>query len=77
MQGKVFGGDNGFTWVGAYSVNEQLLKARVRVRNFDTDIKSVLGVEGRLRHAFLGDTRWNVDCRHANDCEPTTAHPRH
>jgi hypothetical protein len=34
-QGKIFGGDNGFTWVGTYSVSGQMLKARVRVHNFE------------------------------------------
>jgi hypothetical protein len=54
MHGKIFGGDNGFTWVGVYSLNDQLLKARVRVHNFDTDIKSVLGVDGDYDMHFSG-----------------------
>ena len=54
MNGKVFGGDSGFTWVGVYTVNDRLLKARVRVHNFDTDIKSVLGVEGDYDMHFSG-----------------------
>ena len=46
INGKVFGGDNGFTWVGSYNVRDQLLKARVRVHNFDPDIKSILALDG-------------------------------
>jgi T3SS negative regulator,GrlR len=53
-QGKVFGGDSGFSWVGTYSVNDGLLKARVHVHNFDPEIKSVLGVDGDYDMHFSG-----------------------
>jgi T3SS negative regulator,GrlR len=46
INGKIFGGDSGFSWVGTYRADERLLKARVQVHNFDTDVKSVLGIEG-------------------------------
>lgn len=46
INGKVFGGDSGFTWVGSYTVRDQLIKARVLVHHFDPDIQSILGLEG-------------------------------
>lgn len=46
INGKIFGGDNGFTWVGTYTEGDRLMKGRVHVHNFDPDIKSVLGVPG-------------------------------
>jgi hypothetical protein len=52
--GKVYGGDNAFTWVGTYTVNDQILKGRVRVHNFDPEIKSVLGVDGDYDMHFSG-----------------------
>jgi hypothetical protein len=46
INGKVFGGDSGFTWVGSYTARDRLIKARVRVHHFDPDIQSILGLEG-------------------------------
>jgi hypothetical protein len=55
--GKIHGGDNGFTWVGVYTITDRLVKARVHVHNFDSDIKSVMGLEGDYDMHFSG----NVD----------------
>ena len=55
INGKVFGGDNGFTWVGTYTADERLIKGRVHVHNFDPDIKSVLGVPGDYDMYFSGN----------------------
>jgi len=52
--GKVYGGDSGFAWVGTYSVSNNIIRARVRVHNFDHDIKSVLGLEGDYDMHFSG-----------------------
>jgi T3SS negative regulator,GrlR len=52
--GRIFGGDNAFTWVGTYSVTNTALKGRVRVHNFDPEIKSVLGVDGDYDMHFSG-----------------------
>ena len=41
-KGKIFGGDNGFTWVGTYAGDDRLIKGRVNVHNFDPDIQSIL-----------------------------------
>ena len=55
--GKVFGGDNGFTWVGTYEVNDRLLKGRVNVHNFDPAIVSILGVPGDYDLHFSGNIK--------------------
>jgi hypothetical protein len=60
LRGKIFGGDNGFTWVGTYSESGHVLKGRVRVHNFDSDIKSVLGVDGDYDMHFSGTLSGDV-----------------
>ena len=55
IKGKVFGGDNGFTWVGTYETDDRLLKARVAVHNFDPAIQSALGIPGDYEMHFSGD----------------------
>lgn len=52
--GKIFGGDNGFAWIGTYALTDKLVRARVRIHNFDPDIKSVLGVDGDYDMHFTG-----------------------
>jgi len=51
---KILGGDNGFTWVGSYRSDGRLIKGRVRVQNFDPEVKSVLGVDGDYDMHFTG-----------------------
>jgi hypothetical protein len=55
--GKIFGGDNGFTWVGSYAGDGRLVKGRVNVRNFDSAVKSVLGVSGDYDMHFSGNVQ--------------------
>lgn len=55
IKGKVFGGDNGFTWIGTYEGNEKLLKAQVLVHNFDPSIQSVFGMTGDYELYFSGN----------------------
>jgi hypothetical protein len=57
IQNKIFGGDNGFTWIGSYSADQRLLRARVMVRNFDPEVASVLPITGDFEMHFSG----NVD----------------
>lgn len=45
-KGKVLGGDSGFTYVGSYELDGDVLKAKVSATNFDPNIPSVLGVPG-------------------------------
>jgi hypothetical protein len=60
INGKVFGGDNGFTWVGTYEGNDRLLKAQVLVHNFDPDIQSVLGISGDYELYFSGNIQGDM-----------------
>jgi len=46
VDGKVLGGDTGYTYVGTYSVQDGRLKARVKVNNFLPSIPNVLGLTG-------------------------------
>ena len=52
--GKLFGGDNAFTWVGTYLLSNQVLQGRVHVHNFDPQVKSALGVDGDYEMHFSG-----------------------
>jgi hypothetical protein len=45
-KGQVLGGDSGFAYVGTYDLKDNLLKAKVAVKNFDPAISNVLGIPG-------------------------------
>jgi hypothetical protein len=47
-KGQVLGGDDGFTYVGTYELRDDLLKARVSVKNFDSAVSNVLGIPGNF-----------------------------
>lgn len=44
--GKIFGGDNGFCFMGTYYADAASMKARVTVQNFDPAVPSVFGLMG-------------------------------
>ncbi len=44
--GKAFGGETGFFYVGTYEVDGNIVKARVMIRNFDPAISSGFGIPG-------------------------------
>ena len=44
--GRVLGGDNGFTYTGSYEVKGDSLNAKVAVKNFDPSVLNVIGVVG-------------------------------
>ena len=44
--GKVLGGDTGYTYVSTYTIQNSTLKARVEVSNFLPDVPNVLGLQG-------------------------------
>jgi hypothetical protein len=60
VNGKVFGGDNGFSWVGTYSCTGNLIKGRIHVHNFDPEIQSVLSVPGDYDMHFSGNIQGDV-----------------
>jgi hypothetical protein len=44
--GKVFGGETGFYYIGSYEAEGKVVKARVMIRNFDPAIPSGFGIPG-------------------------------
>jgi hypothetical protein len=44
--GKIFGGDNGFYFMGTYYADKMSMKAKVTVQNFDPAIASIFGLKG-------------------------------
>jgi hypothetical protein len=57
---KILGGDSGFSWVGTYRTEGRLIQGRVRVHNFDPDIKSVFGVDGDYDMHFTGTVEGDI-----------------
>ena len=56
--GRAFGGDEGYTYVGNYKVQDDTVSARVTVSNFRPSIPNVLGIRGDFDleiNAPLGD----------------------
>ncbi|HXY13350.1 MAG TPA: GrlR family regulatory protein [Terriglobales bacterium] len=61
VRGKMFGGDNGFTWMGPYQEAGSLLKARVAVHRFDRTVQSILGnVADDFEMQFAGNLQGDV-----------------
>jgi hypothetical protein len=52
--GKIFGGDSGFTYTGTYQENNNALKARVSVQNFVPGVPNVMGRQGNFELEFTG-----------------------
>lgn len=46
QKGHVLGGDNGFYYIGSYSVDGDNFSGKVAVKNFDGSIPNVIGVAG-------------------------------
>ncbi len=46
VNGKVLGGDTGYSYVGTYTLEDDTLKAHIRVSNFLPDVPNVLGLSG-------------------------------
>jgi hypothetical protein len=58
VNGRVLGGDTGYTYEGAYTVQDNMVTARIHVGNFLPNIPNVLGVRGDFDlqiRAPLGD----------------------
>ncbi len=60
IKGKVFGGDTGYTYLGSYQTQGDVVKARVKVQNFLPDIPSVLGVVGDFELNIEGKIEGDV-----------------
>ena len=46
IDGRVYGGDSGFSYVGSYELKAASFRGKVSVKNFDPAIANVLGVVG-------------------------------
>lgn len=44
--GKIFGGDNGFCFMGTYYADKSSMKAHIAVQNFDPNVPSIFGLIG-------------------------------
>ena len=60
IKGKVFGGDTGYTYTGAYQTQGNTVRVHVAVRNFLPDIPSVVGVVGDFELKIVGTIEGNV-----------------
>jgi hypothetical protein len=58
--GKVLGGDAGYTYQGTYEENNNNVTARIRVANFSPGVPNVMGAVGdfdlEIRGAVAGNT---------------------
>lgn len=43
INGKIFGGDSGFYYLGTYQEKDGIVKARVAVHNFDPAVLNIMG----------------------------------
>jgi len=43
IDGKIFGGDAGYTYLGTYEENQDKVKARLEVRRYEDSVVSVFG----------------------------------
>lgn len=55
-QGKVLGGDNGFTYIGTYQASDAGVKARVRIHQFNPQVPNILSLPGD--YTLEIDLRW-------------------
>jgi hypothetical protein len=57
--GQVLGGDSGFTYSGTYELTDNVLKAKVSVKNFDSAASNVLGIPGNFDLLIEGKVQGN------------------
>jgi hypothetical protein len=60
IKGKVFGGDTGYTYIGSYQTQGDLVEAHVSVRNFLPDVPSVVGVVGNFELKIEGKIEGDI-----------------
>jgi T3SS negative regulator,GrlR len=52
--GKIFGGDSGYTYTGTYQESNNQVKAKVSVQNFVPGVPNVMGRQGNFDLEFSG-----------------------
>lgn len=60
LNGRVFGGDSAYYYMGSYQTIGPTLKARVQVRKFLPGVANALGVEGDFELDVVGAVEGNV-----------------
>jgi hypothetical protein len=58
--GKVFGGDSGYTYTGTYKENNNAVTARISVQNFSPGVPNVMGRQGNFELEFTGTVSGDV-----------------
>lgn len=58
-KGRIFGGDSGFVYTGAYQTDEKTITGSVKVRNFLPEVLSVFGVPGDYELSLKGNVVGN------------------
>jgi T3SS negative regulator,GrlR len=44
LNGKLYGGDSGFTYLGSYSETGDSVTAEIKVRNFESEVRGLMGL---------------------------------
>lgn len=60
VNGKIYGGDNGFSWIGIYSLHDRLVKGRLQISNFNPNIASIFGYTSDYEMHFSGQLQDDV-----------------
>jgi T3SS negative regulator,GrlR len=60
MEGSVFGGDSGFTYIGHYETNGKSFKARLSIHRFMRGVVGILDIEGDFELDVIGTMEGNV-----------------
>jgi hypothetical protein len=55
LNGRLYGGDSGFTYIGSYKVADGLFVASAHVRNFLPGVPNDLGIEGDFDLSITGN----------------------
>ena len=60
VKDRLFGGDSGFLYEGSYELREDVIKARIHVRNFLPEVSNVLGITGDFELLLDGRLEGNI-----------------
>jgi hypothetical protein len=60
VNGEILGGDNGFTFVGTYTVKDAAITAKVKVQNYIKAVPSFFGFDGDYEVLVSGSIEGSV-----------------
>lgn len=72
--GKIFGGETGFYYLGTYEAEGRIVKARIIVRNFDCATPNGFGIAGDYEMDVSATLQ---DDRNANGTAVVSGHPQY